>query len=267
MTKWHYSPLLPRTGRNSRAIKVACANGLTPIVEMLAADGRKVSGGLSAACRNGHRETAEIILKESGSATIAIHGACRGGHPDFANELLERFGYTELCVNMALAGACRGGHIALVESMIAIGANDFDEALYEACSGGHIELARSMIARGATSFGNPLIVASAHGHLDIVREIFGRCRDFERTHALGTACASWRKGKSGCREVAIFLLDHGTHVDRCALMQAISETPGPLSELEERLISSIGLNKALRAARKWPNEWFAEYLLERGAHI
>jgi len=63
-------------------------------------------------------------------------------------------GHYERCLsdgkpNDGLWGACEGGHIAIVNLMIANGADNWNGGLSGACRGGHVDLANLMIAKGA----------------------------------------------------------------------------------------------------------------------
>ena len=67
-------------------------------------------------------------------------------------------GHYERCLsdgkpNDGLWGACEGGHIAIVNLMIANGADNWNGGLSGACGGGHADFANLMIAKGANNCG------------------------------------------------------------------------------------------------------------------
>jgi len=134
---------------------------ITPKQAILAGDYyyvviNKIKLKLQRACRSGSIDLVNLVIrspfidKEQRGTDYwdwGLREACRGGHMAII-ELMIAKGANNW--NWGLCGACRGGHMAIVELMIAKGANYWNSGLCGACRGGHTAIVELMIAKGAT---------------------------------------------------------------------------------------------------------------------
>ena len=64
---------------------------------------------------------------------------------------------------MAIIFAAVGGHIEIVNSMLRLGATNYDEIMIYAASGGHGEIVELMSFLGATQYNRAMIQAEING--------------------------------------------------------------------------------------------------------
>ncbi|KAJ3330388.1 hypothetical protein HDU93_000424 [Gonapodya sp. JEL0774] len=108
---------------------------------------------LRVACGHGHVEVVKLLMESglqlSKNERAAMTAACRNGHVDIVKYLVERkSGFLE----EGLWEACRYGHAAVVEQLLAQGANIkggvIREALCIAARRGHVEVVRLLLETG-----------------------------------------------------------------------------------------------------------------------
>jgi ankyrin repeat protein len=76
--------------------------------------------------------------------------------------------FDEIVLNNIMIGSARGGHVDVVQSMIGMGATDFNRAMSNAARGGHIDIVNLMLELGGTNFNSAMSNAARGGHIDIV---------------------------------------------------------------------------------------------------
>jgi formylglycine-generating enzyme required for sulfatase activity len=151
-------------------LTIAAADGHVAIVDMLLDAGAKIEGATSLsplrlAADKGQSEVVRLLLR-------------RGAKVDVADS----DGWT------ALMWASRGGHLAIVEALLASGA----------------DINRTIIDKGA----NALHLAAQNGHLPVVRALIARGAAVDAVEARGATPLHLAVNR-GHPEVVQFLLDHG----------------------------------------------------------
>ena len=80
-------------------------------------------------------------------------------------------------INKVFEGAAAGGHTDIMNDMIQLGANDFENALVAAAGGGHLDIVNDMLSRTETSniysfsFNNAMIEAARGGYLPVIQRL------------------------------------------------------------------------------------------------
>lgn len=98
-----------------------------------------------------------------------LFDACQNGDRYLVNSLIV-LGATDW--NLGLEGACIGGHIDLVQLMISKGSYFWATGLVRACISGHLEIAKLMLSKGALVNNYDFYNACSAGHIEIVKLLF-----------------------------------------------------------------------------------------------
>ena len=100
-----------------------------------------------ASARGGHQGIVNQMLKlcscNHGYHLHAIIGAAYNGHQAIVNLLLPFI--TKTYYNLVMAAAAGGGHQEIINQMLKLGANGYDQAMMNAKNGGHQEIINQMI--------------------------------------------------------------------------------------------------------------------------
>ena len=97
--------------------------------------------------------------------------AARGGHQDIIDSMLS-LGADNYDHVMGMAA--RGGHQDIVNQMISRGANKYNWAMTNAARGGHRDIVNRMLELGADDYNCSMVEAARGGHQDIVNQMILR---------------------------------------------------------------------------------------------
>jgi len=154
---------------------------------------------LSYACQYENFEMIDFFFKFMDASVVLylseiLNFACRGGNMEIIDLVISKgasfgFGAGIINFNGALIGACLNGSRAVVDKIVALGASDFNGALWAVCrkkSSHH--LLPFLIEKGANDWANALAGACYGGYLDLAKEILKKCLNRDLDDALVFAC-------------------------------------------------------------------------------
>ncbi len=194
-----------------------------------------------------------------------INDACKHAQYEVVDRLLA-LGADDF--NNGLRGACEGGHAIIVERMLKLGAKDFDGGLLAACSGKHVKIAERMIEFGATDFNAALYKACDDFDLDVKTPIIALILEHHPSDFMPAMCAAIRHGNSPLIRQLIDIARLQQPAATIDFNSCLAKAGGMANrELIDLMIANgaNNLNGALRGAHEYGCADIVDYVIGLGA--
>ena len=169
---------------------------IVSVTDKLASD---YNTSLERAVENGHLDIANILI-DAGARDLflVLSNASAAGYIDIVGKLIKTNSYTLQEYNTELASAAAGNHLNVVDMLIGVGANDYDNALVAAAQYGNLDIV-NRLADGVTNYDKALLAAAGHGHRNVVEMLITNgIRDYNRA-----LIAAARHGHLGIVDILI----------------------------------------------------------------
>ena len=141
----------------------ACESGSVDVVKLYCPwDQDYVNQGLWYACRYGQLEVVKLLGHRNVPDWVST-AAITGGYLDVLKHIAP---YAER-INSLLIYAC-DSNMDIVDYIVSLGADSFDECLLYSASKGNIPLTRYMLEHGATNYNQAIEYALSHNNMDVV---------------------------------------------------------------------------------------------------